>query len=168
VPPNLESLEISCAAPLNFDLFDTSRLQKLRNLSLTSVKISGDHLLHLLAQNRATLDKIWFTQVEITWEDVLVHLCGFPLLIQIAIQSSGYARDGFSSRFNIGLLPEIDNPKSIEGSRFRDNHALGDLTRLVNRRRRERSLREITDYDERSILLEPLADLDLMFTEVDE
>lgn len=171
VPPNLESLAISCTAPLNFDLFDTSRLQRLRNLSLTCVKISGDHLLRLLTQNRATLDTIWFTQVELnsrTWEDVLVQLCGFPLLIQVAIQSSDYASDGLSSRFSICLLPEIDNPQSIEGFHSRDNYALGDLTRLVNRRRRERSLLEITDTEERSILLESLADLGLMFTEVDE
>ena len=157
----LESLAICCTAPLNFDLLVTNRLHSLKNVSLTCVQTNGEHLLHLLAQNKTTLESITFTQVELTsrtWEDVLVPFCYFPLLIHVWIQDSGYGSDGTSSRFHVSLLPEIDNPQSLESYRFRDICALGDVMRLVNERRRKRNLCEVSEPCERSIFLQPLAD----------
>ena len=160
---NLESLAIRCTVPLNFDLFIPNSLHSLKTFSLTNVKTTGEHLMRCLAQNKSTLEWVSFTQVELmsrTWEDVLVQIYDFPLLLDIAIQSSGYARDGSSSHFGSGLLPPIDDPQSLEGYRLRDRYALGDVTRQVNKRRREQGLREISEYDERSILLPPLCSYD--------
>ena len=163
IAKDLESLTISCTVPLNFDLFLPEKLHSLRDLSLSCVKTTGEHLMCFMAQNRRTLEWISFTSVELmsrTWEDVFVQACGFPLLLQILVRSSGYARDGSSSHFGSALLPAFDDPQSLEGHRYRDEYALGDVTRLVNQRRREHDMYEISECDEPSVLLPPLSSFD--------
>lgn len=159
---NLESLAISCTAPLNFDLFVKNRLYNLKNLSLNNVNTTGEQLLRFLAQNQSSLETICLTQVYLmsrTWEDVFVQLRGFPLLLKVWIESCGYAADGDSSQFRIDPWPDYVDVESLESTRSRDKYALGDVTRFLNPRRRERGLDEFTTCQEGYIKLPPLSEL---------
>lgn len=141
----LESLSISCTNPLNFDLFLQNRLYGLKNLSLSHINATGEYLSRFLTQNQLSIETICFEEVDLiskTWEDVLVQLCKFPLLLEVSIDDCGYAVDGVSSQLR--LRPEVwEDPENLESSRLRDKYALGDIIKLINPRRRGRGLCEI-------------------------
>lgn len=61
----LESLSISCTAPLNFNLFVNNGLYNLKSLSLSDVNTTGEQLSRFLAQIQSSLKDICLDEVDL-------------------------------------------------------------------------------------------------------
>ncbi|EPE31610.1 hypothetical protein GLAREA_12366 [Glarea lozoyensis ATCC 20868] len=145
----LSSLQVTSTHILNMDVLDTTYLQNLRYLELTSVKISHTTLLSMIQQSHEKMNSIWFCEVQLksgTWKEVLVQLCCFPHLEAFRMDSCGYSTDGRSSKWALRLLPPIDELTDIETLYFADFFALGNLQRQIVANRHANGLPELDHY----------------------
>jgi hypothetical protein len=62
---NIVSLELASTHVLNMDVFDAKHLHKLRNLYISSVKISDTTLLSIINQSHETMYSIWVQRVQL-------------------------------------------------------------------------------------------------------
>jgi hypothetical protein len=86
IAPNLESLTIHSVNILDIDFLAFPSSLCLRSLHLVGVSISSNTLLSLLNQFAKRIRYIDFWLVKLksgTWQQVLLHMCKLPLLLDI-------------------------------------------------------------------------------------
>lgn len=133
--PNLESLSLSSANVLDFDLVAFPPTLCLESLHLGGVSVSSDVLLSLINQSAHKMKYISFVLVKLksgTWQQVLFQLCKLPRLLDINIDYSGYTLTGSSSHLADSLLPSPDAPLKIETLHDPDLTELDNIQWRVN------------------------------------
>lgn len=152
--PNLKSLAMHSVNILDIDVLAFQSSPSLRSLYLGGVSISSNVLLLLLNQSAKKIKYINFWLVKLksgTWQQVLLHMCTLPLLLDINIDYSGYSPTGSSSHLAGRLPPSPEYRPNIETENSFDLPALGVLQRQVNSNRIATGFQPFPDTDYRYI-----------------
>lgn len=154
IAPNLESLAIHSVNILDIDFLAFPYSLCLRSLCLGGVSISSDILLLLFDQSAKRIKYIDFWLVKLksgTWQQVLLHMCKLPLLLDINIDFGGYSTTGSSSHLASRIAPDPHYRPNIETENSLDFSALGVLQRQVNSNRIAAGFQPFPDTDYRHI-----------------
>jgi hypothetical protein len=139
IAPNLESLAIHSVNILDIDFLTFPSSLCLRSLQLGGVSISSITLLFFLLNQfakRIRYIDFWFVKLKSgTWQQVLLHMCKLPLLLDINFDYVGYSPTGSSSHLASIRDPDPHCPLNIETEHSFDLPALGVLQRQVNSNR---------------------------------
>lgn len=154
IAPNLKSLAIHSVNILDIDFLAFPYSLCLRFLCLGGVSISSDILLLLLDQSAKRIRYINFWLIKLksgTWQQVLLHMCKLPLLLDINIDFGGYSTTGSSSHLASRIAPDPQYRPNIETENSLDFSALGVLQRQVNSNRIAAGFQPFQDTDYRRI-----------------
>ena len=134
---NLRTLSISATHFLDLDLLDSSGLRLLEILHLSRFKASPKILIDLFSQNRRTLKRVSLQEIDLkceTWVPVFLSLLSVEHLEDFAPQCLNYWEHGSSAGYRMEHGRMWEDMCDLESEYDGDQHALGDLQRLLRQR----------------------------------